>query len=586
MIEVSNAWKEAHKQTLLPETFVEITLDVVDTPTAATVSGKSEAVFSNSPAIVNNTNAGTGAKHAVLEHNLWALDGSLTIGDGLATGYVSADDTLGGVEISLSRTGENTIPGFTITWSSEHGTYATNFTLEVKSAGITVATTTVADNASNVSVIDLPISNYDYVTITVHGWSHPDQRTRIDSVKLGHSIVFDKDEIISYSHEQSGSPLGTELSKNAIEFEVDNSDGRWNILNPTGLSKYLYERQKLVVRYGQQTNIGVEWIQAGVFYLTEWIAPSNGITATFVARDAIEFMLNASYSRPYLLGVTTGEIKAYAVKEEVIDQHGNPGTGVVLATLPAGIGVKVYEQSYQYSEGSEDAGWLLYRIEQGWVYPFYITIISDVLLSTDAHNALAACLPGGIQIFDYSADNSAPTAIQESTVAELVQQYAAAGRCTMWQDYNGNIHLDSPRVVQPTYVISSDMSYSHPEVELAKPLKEVAVVGGNRWVTPFVEKTNVFTVNATGESIIVDNPYAWHNDFNRMLADKYIAWWEHREIVSGEFRADPRLELFDCVKVETKYGVLSPVMLTYLKYTYNGAFRAMYEGKVVDESFN
>lgn len=586
MISVSNAWKEAHKQTLLPETFVEIAMDIVDTPVSTTVSGKSEATFSNSSAIVNHTNDGVSKKCAVLEHNLWLLDGSRTIMDGLAPGYVSADDTLGGVTISVIKTGGNSIPGFTITWSSEYETYATNFTLEVKNAGITVATTTVTDNTSNVSEVDLPVTYYDSVTVTIHEWSHPDQRSRIGGVELGHSLIFGKDEIISYTQEQSGSPLGTELSKNAIEFEVDNSDGRWNILNPTGLSKYLYERQKLVVRYGQQTSVGVEWIQAGVFYLTEWRAPSNGITATFVARDAIEFMLNATYSRPYFLGVTTGEVKAYAVKEEVVDQNGNVGTGVVLATLPSGTQVKVYEQSYQYSEGSENAGWLLYRIEQGWVYPFYVTITSDALLSTDAHNALESCLPDGIRYFDYSADNSSPTAMQEATVAELVQQYAAAGRCTMWQDHLGDIHIDSPSVIQPTYVVSLDMSYSHPEVELAKPLKEVVVVGGNRWVTPFIEKTNIFTVNATGESIIVDNPYAWHNDYNRLLADKYIAWWEHREIVSGEFRADPRLELFDCVKVETKYGVLSPVMITYLKYTYNGAFRAMYEGKVVDESFN
>lgn len=591
MISVSNAWKEAHKQTLLPEAFVEITLDIVDTPVSATASGTSEASFSNASAIVNNSSAGVDAKYAVLEHNLWALDGTRTI---MGTsddypGYASADDALGSVTIDVVRTNDNSIPGLTITWSGEYETFATKFTVDVKNDNTTVATTTVTDNASNISVVDLQITQYDSVTITVHEWSHPDHRARIDSVKLGHSIVFGKNEIIGYSQEQSGSPLGTELSKNAIEFEVDNSDGRWNILNPVGLSKYLYERQKLQVRYGLQTTSGVEWIRAGVFYLTEWKAPANGITATFSARDAIEFTLNTPYSKPYRKGITTSEVKAFAVKDEAIDSLGNESTGIVLATIPSGTEVKIYEQSFQfteiYGEDNDTWGWPLYRVEQGWIDARYADITEDTRISVDVQTALESCLPDDIQIFNNIDTNTAPVAITEPSTGEFIQQAAASVVNTMWQDCYGDIRIDTIHVLPPAYVISLDVSYYHPEVELAKPLKEVIVVGRNQWHDR--TKTNTFAVNATGETITVDNPYVWHTSAaNKRLADKYIAWWEHREVVSGEFRADPRLELFDCVEVETQYGVLSPVMITYLKYTYNGAFRAVYEGKVVDESFN
>jgi hypothetical protein len=53
-------------------------------------------------------------------------------------------------------------------------------------------------------------------------------------------------------------------------------------------------------------------------------------------------------------------------------------------------------------------------------------------------------------------------------------------------------------------------------------------------------------------------------------------------MLKGDFRADPRLELFDVISVESKYGMISPVMITYIKYTYNGSFHGTFEGKVLD----
>ena len=589
MINVSNAWKEAHKQALLPETFVEITLDIVDTPESVTVSGSNEATFSNSNAIVNNADYGFGTKYAVLEHNLWTLDGSCAIMEGSekAPGFVSANGSdSSSVVVDLGAVSKSQIPGFTIVWDGEYETFADTFSVRVMNGDTEVAYKHITNNSSNISVIDLPVSGYDSVEIDILRWGHTNQRNRIDSVKLGHGIIFGKDEIISYSHEMSGSPLGTELSKNAIEFEVDNSDGRWNLLNPTGLSKYLYERQKLVVRYGQQTGAGVEWIKAGVFYLTEWKAPSNGITATFVARDAICFMLSSTYSRPYREGITTGEVTAYSTKDGVIDRNGDMGTGTVITTLTSGTTVKIYEETMQiaarYDEEDFDAsGWYVYKTDHGWVYPLNVQITSSSALNDDVIASAQSCLPDDVQTsFNFGLMNK-PGAIPDTIIAEFLQQVAASLAYTLWQDRDGRVVIDAPRVSTPVYTISADVSYSYPQVDLARPLKELNVVCHSQHRTATTTRT--FAYNTEGDSIIVDAPYIWADDDSVLpVVEKHSAWWKHREIVAGEFRADPRLELFDCVEVETKYGTLSPVMITYLKYTYNGSFRAVYEGKVVE----
>jgi hypothetical protein len=588
MIYVSDAWKSAHEQMILPESFVEIAMGVTDKLVAGIVTCADEAAFSRSNAVVNNEDFDA-SRHAFLEHNLWALDGTMPVIDDINNyhppAYASRNGGNGSLTITLPMVNYNTIPGFTITWSTEFGTYATKFTVTVKNGASTVGSVTVADNTSTTSIIDMPVSGYDSVTITVSEWSHPDQRNRIDSVIFGQQIVFSKNEIISYSHEQSGSPLGTELSKNSIEFEVDNSDGRWNPLNQQGLARYLYERQKVTVRYGLNTATGVEWIQAGVFYLSEWKAPSNGISATFVARDVFDFMLNAKYSRPYLDGVTVSTGRVYLTKDDAV--YINSDTHLV-TTLPSGTAVKIYEKAVWYPDGSgnspEDPGVMVYRIDQGWLWGDYVRITSMDSLLFDMTKALSECVPSDVEMWasdEITTSNvGAPTAIVGMNTAEFVQQCVASYGVTIWQSANGVLNITSPGTSLSNYMIAANRSYAHPEVELAKPLKRVDMV--QHYPYSADTKIETYNVNSTGEDVTVDCAYLWRFDSRTdKLAAKYIQWWKHREVVSGEFRADPRLELFDVVQVETKYGIISPVMITYIKYTYNGSFRGSYEGKVI-----
>jgi hypothetical protein len=67
-----------------------------------------------------------------------------------------------------------------------------------------------------------------------------------------------------------------------------------------------------------------------------------------------------------------------------------------------------------------------------------------------------------------------------------------------------------------------------------------------------------------------------------MIADWVKETIEPRKIVTGEFRADPRLDLYDIVSVESKYGSIDWVVITDIKYTYSGSFRASYTGHVIN----
>ena len=96
---------------------------------------------------------------------------------------------------------------------------------------------------------------------------------------------------MGYEHSQYVDLLSADCPKGRrLVFSIRNETGSWNPDNPDGIWKYLLERQELNVRYGYKIDGAIEWIKAGTFYMSEWTTPSNGIVASFTARDLLEFM--------------------------------------------------------------------------------------------------------------------------------------------------------------------------------------------------------------------------------------------------------------------------------------------------------
>lgn len=511
MIAVSDKWKDVQNRFLLPESFIEIKVEnipegVLD---GATASGTNEETYFDMGGILGEN---TTSAYATLEHNLWVLDGTLDIipDDGkVDSGYVSNVASSGNITLSFSQTVDTKTNGLTITWGDNYGEYARVFTVTAKNGEEVVAETTITDNEERVTPVFLEMENYDSIIVTVHEWSVPDHRVRVENIIIGHALTLTKRDILSYSHEMTGDLLSGELPKYSIEFTLDNSDGRWNPNNPTGMEKYLSERQRLTVRYGFDLDGTVEWIDAGVFYLSEWDAPSNGLEARFVARDAFEF----------LIGTDTNKLPNMSST-----QYGNLAfiiTWAANALVLGGITVDVSESALQNSRGRQ-----------------------------------------------FNADG---------TFAEMVQKCANAAGCILRYDRNGALYVEKFDNTLTDYTITQALSYSHPEVRLLKPLKQVSVDYGGE--TPYL-----MDVATGGEIQTVTNDYIYTEDVAVSVAEWVSGVLKNRKTVSGEFRADPRLDLYDVVTVESKYGVLTPVVITGIKYEYNGSFRGSFTGIVLEVS--
>lgn len=318
MQSVSTEWKQNQTQHFVSEAFTEVKLIIGD-PAAigdASTSVNGEESFSHA-AYITSEIAKYPTKFATLEKNIWALDGSyetLPDSDYSEQGYIGdvvcdgdgVFSTKPTVTVSFSRTFTIAIPGVTITWGEAYGEWAREFTVTAYNGSAVVATKTVTDNTNLISYVEIDINNYDKIVVTITKWGTPYRRSRIKELAIGIIRTFEKSDLMGYSHTMTVDPLSSVCPKSEIKFSVKNLNGEYNPDNPQGVEKYMLTRQMLTAKYGYKIDDSVEWIKAGTFFLSEWDMPQNGITATFTARDALEYMMDV------YTGTTRGTLYAIA----------------------------------------------------------------------------------------------------------------------------------------------------------------------------------------------------------------------------------------------------------------------------------
>lgn len=508
---VSQAWKLNQQQHLTSEGFVEVSLLVGD-PAAqgAAQTTDNGSIYLSNTAQISDTTEKTPVKYGMLERDIWALDGSVVIvpdappyGD---TGYIGnliADS--GGewttnpmLTLTFSQVFEPLIPGITITWGQAYDEYADTFRVTAYNGTAVAAQKTVSGNTDVSSVVEMDIAGYDKITIEILKWGRGNRRARITSIVVGIKKTYGGSQLLSYSHDMTVDPLSASLPLAQVSFEVLNLNGEYNPDNPEGAEKYLMERQSIVVRYGYKLGETIEWIAAGTFYMNEWETPQNGISATFSARDLLEYMSD-NYTGP-----STGTLMEIA--EAALSQ----------AALPTG------------PEG-----------ENLW-------LLDSSLASITA--------PSGVVLSEY-------------TIAEVLQLVANAACCVFYQDRAGFLHIEPLGTGTTDYRIDQFNGYANAEISLTKQLKAVNVNDG----------AAVVTVGTVGETQKIDNPLI------SAARAQAVAQWaadylQNRKVLSGDFRADPRLDALDRVTTENQFSE-STVLITDVSYTFSGAFRGSYEGR-------
>lgn len=343
---------------------------------------------------------------------------------------------------------------------------------------------------------------------------------------LQRTLVYTKRDLLSFTHQQTGSLVSGELPKNRIEFSLDNSDGKWNPSNPNGLERYLSDRLKVSLRYGYVINGIEEWIPGGVFYLSEWRTSLNGITASFVARDVLEYMIDTPYTGK--ISGTLYDIAQRAIAEANLPDDPSAGSE------PTVLGTS-----------------LLGSTVLGFVLATNISISEELKKYT-------------VGDIEYKGNE---------TIATILQKCANAAGCVMYQGRDGVFQIRKLSNEDTGFVIPRKLSYTYPEIDFSRPIKNVSVTYHDNAVT-------LYPFSGDGETQTLNNEFITTKE----QADDIARWvcdsLRSRQQVKGEYRGDPRLDLFDVVDIESKYGKIGGVVLTDIKYSFTGVFRATYTGYI------
>lgn len=518
-VQPSEKWLKQYNSTLVPEMFVQITYHASDdkAQSDAIASSGSQVVFSDVSDITDLDNLPS-AKYATGELNLWILDGSCDILPSSEpyknAGYVSlenvSDENHPIVTFSFSKTHEEKIPGITIVWSELFNEYATSFKVSAYNGSSLLQENQIDDNTSVESSVDFEITGYDSIVIEILSWCVPNHRARIEQAEFGQRVRFNKEDLLSYSHESKRDPISGQLSKDSISFSVNNSDQKWNPINPGGLYQYLYEQQAVFVKYGMELDGETEWINGGKFYLSNWNTPSNGITASFEARDALVFLSDSPY------------------------------TGRKSGTL--------YEMCYDALELLDVTG-ISYFINEN--------------------------------LKNYSTDFSSSNSSYKNS--DVLQLAANAAGMALYQTRNGEIRVDwvpfSPEDKSSIYEISEMNNFEYPEISFSNKLKNISYsVNG---------ASKTYPAGATGDGVT-------QSVSNSLLSDSIIAQpknaltesykvLSNRRIATLSYRASPHNDALDFVKLNHQFGYSSNLLITDVKYTFNGCFKGSVTGYMIED---
>ena len=338
---VSQAWKDAQQLDLLPENFLKIIYRVTEPGLNDTYSTETngEAVYSD---ISDLSNTEGMIKYATLEPGIWMLDGSCYLlpdeapyGDNKFVSSEFCDNdgyfTVNPVITLLWESVHSTvIPGITIQWSALFDEYPIEFIVRVKIGDTVINTFESTENNSALTVIMTDIQNFNKVEVEIKRWNIPNHRARMEQLFVGIINTYTKDNIMSFSATDSVDVLSGELPEQSVTFVLDNTENQWNPINPQGLTKYLSEQQSVEIRYGMSIDGNVEWIDGGLLYLAEWSTPTNGIEASFTAKNILSFM-----DIPYT-GTRTGtlyDIAVAAIGQVDLPDYATYQFDVALATV-------------------------------------------------------------------------------------------------------------------------------------------------------------------------------------------------------------------------------------------------------------
>lgn len=526
MIDVSNAWKGNQNKALVNESFVEISLDITDPDIRedATINDNSSIYISNTAQVIDGLDK-VFTPYCTLEQNLWLLDGSRKVipstdyGDCGYIGNVLSDE-----KCLLSNS-----PIITISFTKVH------------------------------------LHSVPAITIT---WSSIFNEFATDFIVT----TYNGDDVVNVKE-----VVGNTLVKTIVEMEIVDFDRitievlKWCLPNKRirieeifiGMNK-IYSKKEL---FSYEHSKVIDPISASL--------PKDEILFTIDNLDNSYNPMNPNGLSKYLME-----------RQEVNTRYGYKLNNGQIEWIKGG---SFYLFEWDSPQNGSTASFKARDLFEFLTTMYYDGVYTPegVSLYTLAERLFEkANLPlhrdGSVKWrIDETLKNIFTTApLPIDTLANNLQLIANAGCCVMYQDRDGIIRIEPIKNEITDYEITLKNSYSKPNIEMSKPLKEVVISYYDYSEDEPTEYETIIANEVNGETIVVVNPLITSSDRAYIVGHWMREYLRHRMTLLFNWRADPRLDALDIIKT-INYFTTHSVRMTEIKYSYNGSFKGSGEGRVI-----
>lgn len=143
-----------------------------------------------------------------------------------------------------------------------------------------------------------------------------------------------------------------------------------------------------------------------------------------------------------------------------------------------------------------------------------------------------------------------------TTLAETLQLCANACNCALFVDRSGAIHIEHIDRTAKDYMISRTVQYIDPAIAKDKAINSVLLKYHD--ATTGYDDYEYKREGQLGAQQTVSNP-AIRFLYNAMAVTRrtYRVLQENRDVISGEYRCDPRVDIFDCIQIAANKRYIS-----------------------------
>lgn len=266
-------------------------------------SSEKESIHSKIKQIRNDVRRQS-KKIATAETKEFLLDGSYELvnpNDNIETGWRgnkvsdSSGNITSGEELTAKFQNKYSSYGFTIYFDDKANEYAKEIIIEAYRNGELISSKRFS-NANIIFKSEFPVEDYDKIIFKFTKTNNPFRKIRVTEIYFGLVEEFDSNSIKDMRLIREVSLDNNVLPFCEAEVVINNSDKKYNMLNPEGVYKYLQENHALDVKLGiGDSKETIEYVNVGKYYFSEAKTSDNSITASIVARDKLSLLEKEKY---------------------------------------------------------------------------------------------------------------------------------------------------------------------------------------------------------------------------------------------------------------------------------------------------